>query len=237
MEVVGGIHHVTARSPSGRLLYRDSEDRRVYLRLLAGGAERAGWQVLSYCLMSNHIHVLVRTPDPNLGHGIKHAHETFATFVNQKYGEHGHVFGQRFANKLVRDETHLYGCFRYIARNPVAAGLCDAPDEWRWSAHAALMGEEEPHEVLDVAAAFGSLGAPRADARAKYSELTATPDRRLLTELSSKCDSDAWIRGAIDDYGVSIETIALHLAIKPRTAYERLAKARARATAKPGAPH
>ena len=227
IELAGGIHHVTARTPSGRVLYRDDEDRRIYLRLLRKEAADYSWQVLTWCLMTNHVHLLVRTPSGNLGRGMKPLHEAFATFFNRKYDEHGHLFAQRFANKLVRDDAHLFGCFRYIARNPVAAGLCDSPVDWPWSAHAALAGSRPPLPPLDVGAALSYFGPDFAPARNAYLRLTAMDDRELLTALERRSRSGRWLSEAVDDFAIPVGAISAHLGVSRRRTYERLANARA----------
>lgn len=216
---------MTARSPSGRLLFRDTHDRRVYLRLLAEEASRAGWAVLSYCQMTNHVHLLVQTPITNLGVGIKATHAAFAGFVNNKYAEHGHVFGQRFSNKLVHEDAHLFGSFRYIAWNPVKAGLCRAPVDWPWSAHAALAGSAPPQGPLAVEPALSFFGDDLARARAEYVRLTAADDEELLATLQKR-HPDSWVKFAVADFGISVASIASALGVTTRTIYRRLAACR-----------
>src|SRR5215210_124597 len=114
-EVAGGIHHLVGKSPSGRLLFRTDDDRRRYLVLLGEEVKRREWEVFTYCQMTNHVHLLVRTPEADLGDGVKIIHETFARECNQRYEEWGHLFGRRFFNGVVRSDRHFAGCMRYIA--------------------------------------------------------------------------------------------------------------------------
>lgn len=194
----------------------------MYLRLITEEAAHAGWRVLCYCQMTNHVHLLVQTPNPNLGMGIKRAHQAFAGFVNKKYAEHGHVFGQRFSNKLVRDDAHLRGCFRYVAWNPVKAGLCATPADWAWSAHGALAGSAPPHRLLALDSALSFFGDDPAEARAKYVRLTAAGDEALLAALSKK-QPDAWVKSAVADFAIPVSAIASYLGVTTRTIYRRLA--------------
>lgn len=182
--------------------------------------------MLTYCLMGNHLHLLLRTPEPNLGSGMKHAQEAFASFVNDKYDEHGHVFGHRFNSKLVRSDSHLWGCFRYIARNPVGAGLCTSPIEWPWSAHRALIGSECAPDWLNVDAALSTLGSDPQKGRARYARLTDSDDMGLLEQLQRSRDDDAWISEAVDDFRVSVQAVGAYLSVSRATAYRRLAGAR-----------
>src|SRR5262245_36154092 len=113
-EVADGIHHVWARGNNKRLLYRDDADRHVYLALLRRTTIWAQWRLLSYCLMDNHIHLLVETPKPNLGAGMQRLHGGFGRRFNDRHGLSGHVFQGRFGSKLIVGEGHFLTTARYI---------------------------------------------------------------------------------------------------------------------------
>ena len=227
IEVAGGIHHVTAKTPYGRVLFIDDHDRHRYLELLAKEVQRRGWKVLTYCQMTNHVHLLVLTPEPDLGVGMKAMHERFATDVNRRHGQHGHVFGARFANRLVRSDRHLHGCFRYIARNPVEAGICDTPLAWRWSGHGALVGLTEAAGGIDVPTALERFGSNTGAARIAYQQLVAPTTDVLIDELA-RSEPSTWLATAVDDFGMQIGDLAERLRVHPVTAARRLGRARAR---------
>jgi putative transposase len=232
IEVAGGIHHVTAKAPFGRVLFIDDQDRVRYLALLAKEAEKREWQVLTYCEMTNHIHLLVRTPDPDLGAGMKSLHERFAVDLNRRHRQYGHVFGARFANKLVRSDRHLHGCLRYIARNPVAAGICASPIEWPWSGHAAIVGLAEPAGGIDVAGALEWLAPNVGAARIAYQQLVAATTEALLDEWA-RSGSPQWLATAVDDFGVPIDDLAERLGVHRVTVLRRLDAARRAGEAAP----
>jgi putative transposase len=225
IEAAGAIHHVGAKTPSGRVLFLDDLDRQRYLQLLAREVREREWSVLTYCQMTNHLHALVRTPAPDLGAGFKRVHETFARHLNDRHRMHGHVFGAPFNSKLVRSDRHILGCLRYIARNPVEAQMCSHAREWPWSAHRALAGLARPPSFLDVAGAYESLGGCTDDARTNYLRLVAKSNSALLADLA-RPDSDAWLVSAIDDFSITVVEIGAFLGVSRSTAYERLAKAR-----------
>lgn len=103
------------------------------------------WDCLSYCLMTNHIHLLVRTSEPNLGHGMQQLHSPYAQGFNLRYGRVGHLFQDRFGSSRVRSGNKLWQTADYIAQNPVRASLCATPEEWRWSSTgAAACGRRPP---------------------------------------------------------------------------------------------
>jgi hypothetical protein len=126
------------------------------------------------------------------------------------------VFGARFGSKLVRSDRHLHGCLRYIAHNPVKAGMCGSPGGWKWSAHRELLGVAEP-ACVDVEAALSFLGPNLGAARIAYQQLVACSDQDLVrTGLAS----------AVDDFGIPIADAAQHLGVHLATAYRRLDAAR-----------
>jgi putative transposase len=129
---------VFARGVERRLIFLDDEDRQRYLRLLRGVVRHFRWHCLAYCLMPNHVHLLIETTTPNLGRGMHSLHGVYAQTFNERWTRVGHLFQSRFGSRAVRDELGLMRVLPYITVNPVAAGLCGTPDEWEWSSHRAL---------------------------------------------------------------------------------------------------
>jgi REP element-mobilizing transposase RayT len=225
VELAGGIHHVTSNCPSGRILFHDDRDRRCYLQLVAREVRKRHWGVLTFCLMTNHIHLLVHTPNPDLGAGIKRIHESFARYINGRHELRGHLFGSRFYNGLVLTDRHLMGCLRYIARNPVRHGACEKPGDWPWSAHLALAGAVSPPSFLDVAGAHRYFGDTPEQARLGYLSLVAQSDDDLLSDLA-RLQPDHWLLTAMEAYLFSVPQIADFLGTSVRTAHRRIAAAR-----------
>ncbi len=219
VELAGAVHHVTARAPKGLVLFRCDADRRHYLDLLASEVAARDWSLRTYCLMDTHVHLLIQTPEADLGAGMKCIHETFATYLHRTYATHGHVFGDRFHNVLVLDDHHYFACLRYIARNPVVAGLCATAADWPWSAHNALTATIRPPTFLDLAPTHDLLGVTG------YTNMVATDDSRLLDDLARTHPSD-WMVRAVDEHRFPVALIAAHLGLHPATVYRRLSKQR-----------
>jgi putative transposase len=139
-EAAGAIHHVFARGTEKLPIFRDDADCQVYLAILRGVLHVYGWNCLGYCLMTNHPHLLLETPEPNLGEGMKRLHGAYAQFFNLRYERSGHLFAGRFKNVPITDEVQLLVAIRYVANNPVEAGLCATPSDWRRSSCAATLG-------------------------------------------------------------------------------------------------
>lgn len=157
-EEAGAVHHVFARHNEQRLLYRDEADHRLYLRLLAGTVGRFGWRCMAYCLMPNHMHLLIETPRPNLGRGMQYLHGHYGRRFADRRGQAGHVFQGRYGARRVVDDEQLWTVAAYIAANPVDAGLCTSPEDWAWGSHTAIAGLVTVPAWLDVARLFELLG-------------------------------------------------------------------------------
>ena len=139
-EAPGRTFHLTARAVFGRELFVDDADRRNFMELLARTTRRYGWQLMGWCLMGTHYHLLVRTPTANLGAGMRDLNGTYARRFNHRHGRYGSVFADRYADRVIRSHEHFVNALQYLALNPVHAKLVDRPEGWRWSSHGALTG-------------------------------------------------------------------------------------------------
>src|SRR4029078_6965405 len=101
-----------------------------------------------------HFHLILHTPEPTLSRGMQHLCSVYAQWFNWKYGRRGHLFGRRFGSVQILSESHLFNAHRYVALNPVRAGLCRRPEFWRWGSYRALIGLEDPAPFLDVRGAM-----------------------------------------------------------------------------------
>jgi REP element-mobilizing transposase RayT len=135
IQIPDGVYHVTANGDQGRRIFRDDVDRRSFLGLFARVLRRYRWESLAYCLLGTHYHLLVRTPDPNLASGMQQLNSEFAAHWNKRGGRKGHVLRGRYFSVLVQRDAHLLEAARYIAWNPVEAGICAHPRDWPWSSY------------------------------------------------------------------------------------------------------
>ena len=128
-----------------------TDDRRFLLFRLEDVARRHEWRCLAYCVMRTHYHVLLTTPQADLAKGMQRLNGLYAQYLNEIRGEHGHVFQGRYHSTLVEAEGHLLELFRYIALNPVRAGICERPAQWHWSSYAASAGLAPSRDLLALA--------------------------------------------------------------------------------------
>ena len=139
VQVANGIYHVTIRGLRRGPIFLGDDDYALFLRLLARVVRKFGWEVHAYCLMTNHYHLLVSTPRPNISGGMCLLNGMYARTFNELHGFTGHAFERRFHATLVETEDHLIVVAGYIALNPVVAGLCDQPHQYRWSSYGATV--------------------------------------------------------------------------------------------------
>jgi putative transposase len=155
-------HHVTARGNRGEPIFFEDGDQEIYADLLAEQMRKAEVEVWAYCLMPNHVHLILwpRT-ETGMAQAIGAAHRRWANFVNARGRWRGHLFDGRFAS-VAMDEDHLLAAVRYVALNPVRAGLKARAQDWPWSSVGAhLKGEDDGlvrvRPVLDRVERFAAL--------------------------------------------------------------------------------
>ncbi len=206
-------YHVTARGNDRRSIARDDADRRRLLERLAGVAAARGWRVSSHCLMPNHLHLLLRTPEPDLSDGLRELLGGHARAFNDRHERVGHLFQGRFHCRVVVRDAHHLELHRYLARNPVAAALCATPEEYPWSAHAALLGISPAPPFLDT-----SLAAFAGD-RLRYAAFVAAGTTHLADLIGD--GTTERLRAALDA-GFSQRQLAAHLGLHQSSISRRL---------------
>jgi len=148
IEYEGAVYHVTSRGNGRADIYINDEDRHAFLEVLGDVVERFNWTCHAYCLMSNHFHLLIETPDANLSRGMRHLNGVYTQGFNRRHGRVGHVLQGRFKSILVEKESHLLELARYVVLNPVRANIVRSARDWKWSSYRATAGQQEPLPLL-----------------------------------------------------------------------------------------
>lgn len=176
----GGLYHVTARGNGRQPLFTDDTDHRRFLSVLGAVVIRYRLLCHAYCLMGNHYHLLLETPDANLSRAMRQLNGVYSQRFNRRHGRTGHLLGGRFHAVVVHRDAHLREVSRYIVLNPVRAGLFDDPAAWRWSSYLATVGEALVPSFLTTEWLLGLSGmTERAGAQHAYGEFV----RRGLDEM------------------------------------------------------
>jgi REP element-mobilizing transposase RayT len=164
LEFAGALYHLTARGNARADIFSDDEDRRLFLELLAQEISQQGWRCYAYCLMDNHYHLLIETPEPNLVAGMRRLNGTYTQAFNRRHGRVGHLFQGRYKSILVDRDSYGLELSRYIVLNPVRARMVKRPELWAWSSYRATAGQVAAPAWLDAHWVLGQLGGRNAAA-------------------------------------------------------------------------
>ena len=168
IEVPGGFYHVGSRGNDRRAIFLDDEDRRAFLRLLARSARTYGWVIHSYCLMTNHYHLLLQLGSGGLSRGMCRLNGGHALMFNARHGHSNHVFGRRFWDEQIETEAHYFEACRYVVLNPLRAGLERALGSWPWSSYRPIIGADFAPPFLASDELLSHFGSTPEEARGAY---------------------------------------------------------------------
>jgi len=158
LEFAGALYHLTARGNARGDIFVDDEDRRVFLELLGKEISQQGWHCYAYCLMGNHYHLLIETPEPNLAAGMRRFNGVYTQGFNRRHERVGHVFQGRYKSILVDRDSYGLELSRYIVLNPVRARMVKRPENWAWSSYRATAGEVAAPTWLNANWVLSQLG-------------------------------------------------------------------------------
>jgi putative transposase len=154
VDLPGAIQHVTNRGNDRQDIFRGDADKALFMELFVEEADRCGWLIHDYALMDNHFHLLVETPEANLSRGMQRLQTRYVQRFNRNHGRTGHLFGGRFGSQIVEGGGYLMEVARYIALNPVRAGMVERPEDYRWTSYRAKAGLEAPPPWLSMSGLF-----------------------------------------------------------------------------------
>ena len=143
-----GIYHIMLRGINKQQIFYDDEDFRYFIRLLQRYKKLCRYELHAYCLMGNHIHLLIRENEVPLEIIFRHIGSAFVYWYNRKYDRTGHLFQDRYKSEPVNDRRYYLTVLRYILQNPVAAGLCLSPEEYPYSSAREYISGK--HGITDI---------------------------------------------------------------------------------------
>jgi putative transposase len=163
-----GIYHVTCRGNRKVRIFDDDADRERYLGLVETVARKFGWKFIAYCLMTNHVHLVMDVPDETLSRGMQLLSGRYAQAYNLRHGWVGHLFQGRFHSEIVETDEYSLEVGRYVVLNPKRAGMVKRPVHWRWSSLPAVLGKARVPAFLDAGWTLRQFGRTVDRARAAY---------------------------------------------------------------------
>jgi REP-associated tyrosine transposase len=173
IEFAGALYHVTSRGDGQKDIYLDDPDRRGYLSVLSEVCKRFNWSVYAYCLMDNHYHLLIETPDGNLSRGMRQLNGVYTQCFNRHHKRVGHVFQGRYKAILVQKDAYLLELSRYIVLNPVRARMVRAAKDWPWSSYRVTCGVVESPDWLITGWLLSNFAKTKKTAIERYRQFVA----------------------------------------------------------------
>jgi len=179
IEYEDAVYHVTSRGNARADIYLSDDDRALFLEVLTHVVERFDWICHAYCLMSNHYHLMIETPQANLSRGMRQLNGMYTQRFNRKHDRVGHVFQGRFKSIVVEKDAYLLELSRYIVRNPVAADMVKHAEDWKWSSYGATVGMIQPPPFLTVNWLLEQFGNDKNQAMHTYQQFVDKTDEML----------------------------------------------------------
>lgn len=235
LEFAGALYHVTSRGDRREDIYENNHDRHMFLSVLDSVCANYNWVCHAYCLMGNHYHLLIETPEANLSKGMRQLNGVYTQRFNKAYGRVGHVFQGRYQAILVEKDSYLLALARYIVLNPVRAAVVDSAADWPWSSYLATAGLVFRPRFLATDCLLGLFGQRKNIARQRYRQFITdgeghpSPWKLLRHQLYLGSDSFVCeMQGLIDEERSLSEVPVLQRrpVAKPLAFYEKTAENR-----------
>ncbi len=164
----GAYYHVTSRGNERKDIFRSRRDREKFLEYLQSATQRYGARIHCYCLMSNHYHLLMETPEGNLSQIMQHINGSYTTYHNIKRKRAGHLFQGRYHALLVEADAYALELSRYVHLNPLRAGITEPPEEHPWSSCSSYIDGRAVPEWLYTDAILAYMSSNESEARSRY---------------------------------------------------------------------
>jgi len=173
IEYEGALYHLTSRGDRREAIFEDDQDRRRFLRILGNVIGQMGWKCHCYCLMDNHYHLVIQTPEANLSKGMRQLNGVFTQDSNRRHDRCGHLFQGRFKSIIVDSDAYLLELSRYVVLNPVRAAKVADPADWHWSSYQATVGRDRSPAWLETRELLSYFSSHMGIAQRKYAAFVA----------------------------------------------------------------
>ncbi len=173
VEFPGAVYHVTARGDGREAIFTDDTDRQRFLEVVGHVLDRFAWRRHAYCLMGNHYHLLIETPEANLSRGMRQLDGVYTQRFNRRHGRVGHVFQGRYKAIVVQKDGHLLELCRYVVLNPMRAEMVRRGQDWRWSSYRVTVGQTGAPSWVTTDWLLAQFGLRRAAAVREYQQFVA----------------------------------------------------------------
>jgi REP element-mobilizing transposase RayT len=186
VEYPGAFYHVINRGNTGQDLFKSLRDREKFLEYLETATTRFLIRIHTYCLMTNHYHLLVETPEANLSRAMQWINVSYAVYFNTKRERHGHLFQGRFKSVLVEADEYLKPLSRYIHLNPVRAKMIGSASDYPWSSYSFFIGKKKAPKWLESDWLLSQFGGNQRGSHKNYQAYVEDVDAEFLKDPSKE---------------------------------------------------
>lgn len=162
-DLAPGIQHVGVSAAGSALYFHDDLDRAIWLRLFVSTISRYRWRCVAVCLLSTHWHAIVETPDGSLASGMHRLVGGYSRRFNARHVRAGYLVRGRYWSRRKESPAAVLEAYRYVARNPVTAGMVDRPEDWSWSSYGTTVRVSDTFGFVDAGDVLGEFGTRRAE--------------------------------------------------------------------------
>ena len=185
IEYSGAWYHVMNRGRRGENIFLTASDRKVFIELLQETAEGWNLKISAYCLMSNHYHLLVMTPDGNLSRCMRHINGVYTQRFNRRHKKEGQLFRGRYKAVLVDSDNHLLEVLRYIHRDPIRAGIVKSLSDYPWSSHLGYLSKAKKWAWLEREFLLNMLTEKQGRQKTAYVDFVSLDEPEEIARLYS----------------------------------------------------
>lgn len=183
IEYPGAWYHVMNRGRQFEKIFSDEQDYEMFVELLKDSSEMWKVNIAAYCLMSNHYHILLHTPDGNISRTMRHINGVYTQKFNRKYSQDGQIFRGRYKSILVSPDSYLLQLVRYIHRNPIKAGLVKTLDSYKWSSHKGYLSIAKKWDWLHKTFIYSLLTENKKEWIKRYRQFVSIEDDDNITQV------------------------------------------------------
>ncbi|MFA5384572.1 MAG: transposase [Eubacteriales bacterium] len=182
-----GYYHVIIRGNERKNIFYDEDDKRRFLEIVKEKMQGNRFSVQVYCLMDNHVHMLIKEEKEDVSNAIKRINVSYVYYFNAKYKRIGHLFQDRFRSEAVEEDRYLLALARYIHQNPVKAGIVKSIEDYKWSSYQYYINQKLYFAgVLDTEAILGLFSEDKNKARILFIEFMNQEEKRSFIDITEE---------------------------------------------------
>jgi REP element-mobilizing transposase RayT len=198
-----GIYHIMMRGINRQNIFQDDDDKNKFLQTIRKYKRISNYELYSYCLMNNHVHMLVKETSEPISDLIKRISSSYVLWYNKKHERCGHLFQERYKSETVENEEYFLTVLRYIHQNPVKAKLSKNVEGYKWSSYNEYIQNSKKTEITDIDFALEILSADRNKALELFIKYTKEQNEDKCLDIEEKLwVSDDEVRGFLRRYNV-----------------------------------